>query len=81
MQIIRALWQFRPADVFARVACPTLIVNAVESGQTPDAQVTAYSAEAEHQMRDAEVVWMADTIHDIPWQRPAELAALLQRFL
>ncbi len=81
VQIIRALWQFRPADVFARVACPTQIVNAVESGQTADTQVMIYSAEAERQMRDAEVVWMADTIHDIPWQRPAELAALLQRFL
>ncbi len=81
MQIAHNIWAFNPADYYARVQGPTLIVNAVSSQHAVDHQVTQYTEAAQKHMPTAEVVWMDDTVHDIPWHRPAELVAILQRFL
>lgn len=81
MQISRALWEFRPTDYYGRVRCPLLSVNAVNPGETLSQDMLRYAAELESQAADARVVWMHDTIHDIPWHRPAELSAVLAEFL
>lgn len=81
MQIARHLWAFRPTDYYARVRCPVLIVNAVAPGTAVDPQLRKYADEAQRQLRRAEVVWMRDTIHDIPWHRPSELVEVMDRFL
>ncbi|MCA9566118.1 MAG: hypothetical protein KC561_21625, partial [Myxococcales bacterium] len=60
---------------------PVLIVNAIPSGDTPDPKVVQATREAERHLRDVEVIWMGNTIHDIPWHRPAELSMALQKFL
>ena len=79
MQIAEALWNFRPLDYYA-VSCPILVVSAVKTGAAPDSLQTYVSlAQAKH--RRLEFVQMLDTIHDIPWQRPEELAAIMRRFL
>lgn len=81
MQIARHLWAFRPTGYYARVRCPVLIVNAVAPGTAVDPQLRKYADEAQRQLRRAEVVWMRDTIHDIPWHRPSELVEVMDRFL
>ncbi|MCK6580730.1 MAG: alpha/beta hydrolase [Anaerolineae bacterium] len=81
MQIARALWEFQPSDYFRRVHCPLLIVNAVEPGQPRNPQIEHYTQLAVQSAKDAAVVWMNDTIHDIPWHRPEELGAVLSQFL
>jgi pimeloyl-ACP methyl ester carboxylesterase len=81
MQIAHALWSFEPADYFSRVRCPVLIVIAVEPGQTITPQMRSHAEQAEKSLANGKVVWMFDTIHDIPWHRPEELGTVLAEFL
>lgn len=80
MQIAQALWDFNPADYFQRIRCPILIVNAIR-GDTPDPQLIALGNEVKRQNPNCDIVWMTDTIHDIPWQRSRELAEIMKAFL
>ena len=73
MQIARAIWEMHPSEYYARVKCPLLIVNALAPGQSVDAQMAAYIRQAEQTIDNLTVVWLADTLHDIPWQRPEAL--------
>lgn len=81
-QILRAIWEFTPSDHFARVRCPLLTVHAVPpaSGQPPPSLIARVDEMQQH-IAQAQVVWMENTSHDIPWHRPAELSAILSRFL
>jgi pimeloyl-ACP methyl ester carboxylesterase len=79
LQIARALWAFNPADYYERVECPTLIVAAC--GEAPDPATERYADEAAHRIRRAELVWMRNTAHDIPWHRPEELVKVMAGFL
>ncbi|MFN8529265.1 MAG: alpha/beta hydrolase [Anaerolineae bacterium] len=81
IQIARHLWAFQPGNFFPRVQCPTLIVNAINPGETLSNDLRRYTEAAQIAAPQAQVIWMDDTIHDIPWQRPAELVAVLNRFL
>lgn len=81
VQIAHSLWAFRSPDYYARVRCPVLIVNAVAPGKDLDPQLQKYADAAQRQLKQANVVWMKDTIHDIPWHRPKELAEVIERFL
>ena len=84
MQILRGMWEQRPAAVLAQVSCPVLVVLAQFGAGTGD---PAYAAirEAGRALFAAhpnvEVHIMADTIHDIPLQRPAALARLITTWL
>lgn len=79
MQIAHAIWEMRPADYYPRIKCPLLIVNAGKPGA--DTQMDSYLRAAEQSIEQVQVVWMADTVHDIPWQRPHELTSVLDPFL
>lgn len=79
MQIAHAIWAMRPADYYPNIACPFLIVNAGAPGA--DAQMDSYLRDAERLIAQAQIVWMPDTIHDIPWHRPRELVDVLDEFL
>lgn len=81
MKIAYALWAFKPTDYYAQVRCPLLVVNAVEPGQTISPQMHEYARQAETQTAQAKVVWMHETIHDMPWHRPEELSVILADFL
>ncbi len=81
MQIARAIWEMQPSDYFSKISCPLLAVNAIATGQAADAEIQAIVSEAERVVPQMQVVWMRDTIHDIPWQRPRELSTILERFL
>jgi len=81
MQIARQVWAFNPADYYPRIQCPILIVNAVGSSHAADPDIIQPPEAAQQRIPAAEVVWMEDTVHDIPWHRPAELVAILKHFL
>ncbi|MBI1257343.1 MAG: alpha/beta fold hydrolase [Chloroflexi bacterium] len=82
MQIARAIWEIHPYQYYLQVECPLLSVNAIAPGEDgPDVQIQANIAEAEELIGDVQVVWMPETIHDIPWQRPVELLAIMEQFL
>lgn len=81
MAIAYHLWAFQPSDYYPRVRCPLLVVNAVAPGETPDAALQGYAAQVEREVANSKIVWMRDTIHDIPWHRPQELITVLDAFL
>lgn len=82
LKIVRALWEQRPAELLARVACPVLVLPARQSTDAPEmSSAKAAAVERAQQIQPrARVRWFEDTIHDVPLQRPAELAAELLGF-
>ncbi len=80
MQILRSMWEYKTYERFSRVRCPVLMVPAVPAG-SPPAEQQAYLAQKEQGIRQAQATLpglkvqpMADTVHDIPLQRPGKLA-------
>ena len=79
LEILRALWEQRPTTLFSQVTVPTLIVPARRPNQTGRAAEMApirerLVAQAAAAIPGARLLWMEDTVHDIPLQRPAALA-------
>ncbi|HLZ29619.1 MAG TPA: alpha/beta hydrolase [Chloroflexota bacterium] len=82
MQVVRALWEQRPSELLPRITCPLLILPARQSSDAPEwraSKVASVDRAVELQPL-AHVRWFEDTVHDVPLQRPAELARELQAF-
>ena len=83
LEILHALWEQRPSELFPRVAVPTLIVPARRPNATGRAaemapvraQLVANAAAA---LPNGRLLWMEETVHDVPLQRPAELAEAIE---
>jgi pimeloyl-ACP methyl ester carboxylesterase len=84
LQIIGAMWDQPTYDLYQQLRCPTALILA-EQKPTSATQEAFFRMRAEglayiQQLRpDIRVVRMPDTIHDIPLQRPAELAEEIVR--
>ncbi len=86
MQILRSMWEYKTYERFARLRCPVLMVPAVPAG-TPASEQRAYLEQKERGLQQAQsriqklrVQPLKNTIHDIPLQRPGELADLMVNF-
>ena len=84
-QVLAAMWAEPPSVTLPQVACPTLIVPA---GPRPERAGTEFARTKERMVAAAaqaipnnRVHWIADTIHDIGYHKPAELAQVLRDFL
>jgi pimeloyl-ACP methyl ester carboxylesterase len=83
LEILHALWEQHPSQLFPQITVPTLIVPARRPNPTGRAaemapvraQLVANAAEA---LPNGRLLWMEDTVHDIPLQRPAELAEAIE---
>jgi pimeloyl-ACP methyl ester carboxylesterase len=82
MQVVRALWEQRPADLLPLLSCPVLILPARQSTDAPEARSNkAASIERARALQPrARVRWFDDTVHDVPLQRPDELTRELRAF-
>jgi len=83
MQVVRALWEQRPAELLEGVRCPVLILPARQASDPPDMQANK-AASIDRALRlqpQARVRWFDDTVHDVPLQRPHELATELSAFV
>jgi pimeloyl-ACP methyl ester carboxylesterase len=82
MQVVRALWEQRPAELLPQVACPVLILPARQSSDPPEFRTnkTETARRAVELQPRARVRWFEDTVHDVPLQRPDELAGELRSF-
>lgn len=86
MQIAHAIWSLTPTELFSQIKCPTLLVMPIPPGmaQKPDdRQVNKQKqvAQAEKRIENCQAVWLPDTIHDVPWQRPILLANTITDFI
>lgn len=83
-RILRAMWEQRIYEQYEKIACPTLILPVRWQGKD-DAHYIALkeagATKAEQMIADVEVVWLDDTIHDVPLQKPHLVADQLKRFL
>ncbi|HXP14179.1 MAG TPA: alpha/beta hydrolase [Actinomycetes bacterium] len=82
MQVVDALYDQRPAALYPLVDCPVLLCVAGDPADGGELAVAKRDAvgRALELLPSAHVTWYEDTMHDIPLQRPADLAADLARF-
>ena len=84
-QVMEAMWNEPPSTIFPRITCRTLIVPAGPSGSragSDSAQQRALVVEAAARaIKNCRVHWIPETIHDIGYHKPAELAGVIQEFL
>ncbi len=94
MDILRAMWDENADQLFAAVRASTLyaLAEGLHASDNPESEAEdgflaakrRGAALAHDRMTGAplvEIVWMPDTIHDIPLQRPAALAERMIDFL
>jgi pimeloyl-ACP methyl ester carboxylesterase len=87
MQILAAMWEFPTFERFAQVRCPVLVIPTRPKLPVPDEQKPFLAAKQQGIERleqinpSAQVQWFEDTIHDIPLQRPEQLAEIIQAFI
>ena len=77
LRIIDALWDHKPSQLYPTLQCPVLMLPARQS--TPDAHDRRFRreesiAKAASLLPVSKTVWLEDSIHDVPLQRP-ELVA------
>ena len=81
IHIIEALWDHRPSELYPKVDCPVLLMPARQTGDTsPQARRWRREesiARAESLLPIAKTVWMEDSIHDVPLQRPELVASTI----
>jgi pimeloyl-ACP methyl ester carboxylesterase len=84
-QVIRAMWDDPASKTIPRIECPTLVVPA---GPSPERAGTEFAetrrqmvAAAEKNLKNGRVHWIPETIHDIGYHKPQELAQVIGDFL
>ncbi len=87
MKILRSLWEQRSSQLYPLVRCPVLVAPARREPEN-DAErhwllaklegIRALEAQMDHRLQ---VRWMEDSIHDVPVQRPQQLAAAINAFV
>ncbi len=79
LQIIGAMWDQPTFEMYGRVRCPIKLIVAEQSSTSAERQAFLATrnegiARLQTMLPSLQVVRMADTIHDIPLQRPGVLA-------
>lgn len=86
LRILRAIWEQRPIELYARLRVPTFVILARSTSENTQERAFADAksealADARRVARDLPVTfsWM-DGVHDLPIHRPAALARRIERF-
>ena len=84
-QVIRAMWDDPASDAWPRITCPALIVPA---GPPPERVNTEFALNRRRMVNmaadaipDCRVNWIPETIHDIGYHKPQELAEAILGFM
>ncbi len=85
LRIIEGLWGHRPRELYSRVACPVLMMPARQR-ENPDAYERTLArsesiAAAEQLLPRSKTVWLEDSIHDVPVQRPEMVAETIREHI
>ena len=79
MSVIEAFWDQKPSELYHLVQCPVLLMPARGSRPNPWRERAERSiAAAEHALPVSKTVWMEDSVHDVPLQRPQLVAEVIQ---
>ena len=85
MRIIEAMWEQRPSQLFPRVRCSVLLMPA---RRRDDPSPSAWRlrrresiAKAAALLPRSKTVWLEDSVHDVPLQRPALVAETISDHL
>lgn len=84
-QVLETMWGEPPSVVLPRITVPTLVVAA---GPRPERANSSFSrqrevmvAAAERALPNGRAHWIPNTIHDIGYDKPEELASVIRAFL
>ena len=85
LRIIEALWDHHPRELYAKVSCPVLMMPARQKAN-PDAYERTLArsesiAAAEQLLPRSKTVWLEDSIHDVPVQRPELVAETIRNHI
>jgi pimeloyl-ACP methyl ester carboxylesterase len=85
LKILRASWEQKPSKLWELLRCPALLIPADHVNPDPnsamwmDAKAKGVETARERSSL-VKVQWMENTIHDVPLQRPTELAESIAEF-
>lgn len=85
LRIIEALWDHHPRELYENVTCPVLMMPARQR-ENPDAYERTLArsesiAAAERLLPRSKTVWLEDSIHDVPVQRPELVADTIREHI
>lgn len=84
-QVLQTMWNEPPSVILPQVAAPTLIIAAGPRPERADSEFSRQrelmAAAAEKALLNGRAHWIANTIHDIGYDKPAELAGVIRAFL
>jgi pimeloyl-ACP methyl ester carboxylesterase len=85
IQVMRAMWEEPTSIVWPRIQCRTLIVPAGPLPQRVSSEGARIKEErvaaAAQGIKDCRVRWIPETVHDIGYHKPQELASAILEFL
>ena len=85
LRIIRALWEHHPPQLYGQVPCPVLMMPARQLSNPAAAERAVSRAEniakAEQLLPNSSTVWLEDSIHDVPVQRPQLVADTIREHI
>ena len=84
LRIIDALWDHKPSQLYPTLRCPVLMLPARQT--TPDAMDRRFRREesmarAASLLPVSKTVWLEDSIHDVPLQRPELVANTISQHI
>ena len=79
LEVVKAFWHHKPSQLFELIKCPTLILSARMGLDKTDRQVLKEELvrEAIQKIPTSKAMWLEDSIHDVPIQRPELVASIL----
>ena len=79
LEVVKAFWNHKPSQLFELIKCPTLILSARMGLDKTDRQVLKEELvrEASQKISLSKAMWLEDSIHDVPIQRPELVASIL----
>ncbi len=85
MRIIEALWDHKPSTLYSSVQCPVLIMPARQESEA-NADSRGFRREdavsvASSRLPVSKTVWLEDSIHDVPLQRPQLVADVIKEHI
>ena len=85
IQVMRAMWEESASHAYPNIVCPTLIIPAGPTPQRAGTERAMLKQErveaAEQAIRNSRVHWITETVHDIGYHKPEELAQVIREFL